>query len=490
MASAPGVNVLTFIQAHTDFAVGTPLPGDVTVPGASGELGVPWVYTGIGAGPQPGVHLEMDVHRENQGLGPVHIIHIDLFLKGSNVGPQAAANVQCPWDDGDGMLTDDMEAGSSPSMPRVGNVACLHVSAGDGFSRMGDGTEMYAFSYSDLSDVTAAEAIDKGILNAQFPAPLIEFEEGDEAYLTLTNVGMLMRPDLFDAHTIHFHGFPNAASVFDGVPEASISINMGFSLTYYYNIVEPGTYLWHCHFEATEHMQMGMIGNLYVHPAQDRTGYGPDMPGTIATRMGGTGGDAPLGYVYNDGDGTTGFDVEKAIQVTSFDSAFHNASLTVQPLPFANMRDDYPLLNGRGYPDTVKPGDLPVVPGGDKETSGVVSASASSNVEDSRVVATVGDKIILRINNVSVTQFYTFAISGGLTMQIVGRGAHILRGPDGEDLYYETHSITLGGGDAVDVMIDTAGVAAGTYMLYSTNLNELSNGTQDFGGLMTEIVIN
>jgi hypothetical protein len=33
-------------------------------------------------------------------------------------------------------------------------------------------------------------------------------------------------------------------------------------------------------------------------------------------------------------------------------------------------------------------------------------------------------------------------------------------------------------------------VAAGTYFLYSTNLNELSNGAQDFGGMMTEIVIN
>jgi len=220
-------------------------------------------------------------------------------------------------------------------------------------------------------------------------------------------------------------------------------------------------------------------------------GAGPTVP--IATRAGGTEPGAPLGYVYNDGDGTTGFDVEKAIQITSFDSAFHNASLGVQPLPFANMRDDYPMLNGRGYPDTVKPGVIPPLPaidGGIKAASDVVNATESSNVADSRVVATVGDRIMLRINNVSVTEFYTLATTGGLTMQIVGRGAHILRGPDGEDLYYETNSITLGGGDAVDVMIDTDGVAAGTYLLYSTNLNELSNGTQDFGGLMTEIVIN
>ena len=50
--------------------------------------------------------------------------------------------------------------------------------------------------------------------------------------------------------------------------------------------------------------------------------------------------------------------------------------------------------------------------------------------------------------------------------------------------------MTLGGGEAADVLIDTTGVAPGTYLLYSTNLEALSNGAEDFGGMMTEIVIN
>jgi len=33
-------------------------------------------------------------------------------------------------------------------------------------------------------------------------------------------------------------------------------------------------------------------------------------------------------------------------------------------------------------------------------------------------------------------------------------------------------------------------VPAGTYFLYATNLNFLSNDAEDFGGMMTEIVIN
>ena len=132
-----------------------------------------------------------------------------------------------------------------------------------------------------------------------------------EFYLTLTNVGMLIRPDLFDPHTVHFHGFPNASAVFDGVPDASVSINMGASLTYYYNLVEPGTFMYHCHVEATEHMQMGMLGNLYVRPIQNRL---PDLTplGSTSTAIPITTPSSALDdplvgdkYVYNDGDGST-----------------------------------------------------------------------------------------------------------------------------------------------------------------------------------------
>ncbi len=74
-------------------------------------------------------------------------------------------------------------------------------------------------------------------------------------------------------------------------------------------------------------------------------------------------------------------------------------------------------------------------------------------------------------------------------MKVVGSGARQLRGPDGKNLYYDTTSVTLGGGESAEVLIDTSQVAAGTYFLYTTNLNYLSNFDQDSGGMMTEIVI-
>ena len=49
--------------------------------------------------------------------------------------------------------------------------------------------------------------------------------------------------------------------------------------------------------------------------------------------------------------------------------------------------------------------------------------------------------------------------------------------------------LNIAGGQAFDVIIDTTGVPAGTYFLYTTNLANLSNGPEDRGGIMTEINI-
>jgi hypothetical protein len=50
--------------------------------------------------------------------------------------------------------------------------------------------------------------------------------------------------------------------------------------------------------------------------------------------------------------------------------------------------------------------------------------------------------------------------------------------------------VFLGGGESIDVILDTTDVPTGTYFLYTTNLYNLSNDAEDFGGMMTEIVIN
>ncbi|MBI5640920.1 MAG: multicopper oxidase domain-containing protein [Nitrospirae bacterium] len=374
------------------------------------------------------------------------ILAISLLLFMTNAAI-AAVNVQCPG---------------------VPDRKCVHLSSGDGFVQMADGTVLFIFGFSDVTNVINPQAVlSVGELAATFSAPTIEVSEGDQFYLTLTNVGMKMRPDLFDPHTVHFHGFPNASTIFDGEPMASIAINQGASLTYYYNIVEPGTYLYHCHVEATEHMQMGMLGNLYVHPSQN----GKSINGFTK-------------FVYNDGDGSTGYDVEFPLQVGSFDPRFHIANLEIEPLPFAGMKDTYPMFNGRGYPDTVNPGVLP---------SPLIAENnfKPSQPISSLITATKGQRILLRISSVSTVDFHTVTVLG-IPMKVVGKDARMLRGPapDYRDLSYYTNSLQLGGGETADVILDTTGISPGTYFVYTTNLEHLSNNEEDFGGMMTEIIIN
>jgi hypothetical protein len=224
-------------------------------------------------------------------------------------------------------------------------------------------------------------------------------------------------------------------------------------------------------------MQMGMLGNLYVRPRQNRL-PAQTFPNGFAHQPG-------YKYAYNDGDGSTRYDVEYALQLGSFDHNFHDASVNVQPLPFAAMRPTYAMINGRGYPDTANPNPLPPpVEDGQPANFNKVSQPVSA-----LVTASAGQRILLRLSSLDVTRFYTVTVLG-LPMRVVGQGGRLLRGPGGINLFYNTGSVTLGGGESVDVIIDTAGVAPGRYFLYTTNLNYLSNNTEDFGGMMTEIVIN
>jgi len=278
----------------------------------------------------------------------------------------------------------DTDGDGDPSNDHV----FVHLTAGDGFVNMADGKLQYIFSYYDATGVPDSQVTMAGMLRHTFPAPTLVFKEGQKVYLSLSNIGMMMRPDLFDPHSVHWHGFPNAAPVFDGVPDSSITINMGSTLTYFYNVVEVGTFMYHCHVEATEHMQMGMLGNLWVLPKQNNLPDGTDLNGFTHH----TG----YKYVYNDGDGSTYYDVGYPIQFHGFDPAYHDASLSVQPLPFALMEDKYAMFNGRGYPDTVNPGVIYNTAGDDGYDS---RGNQPSQPVSSLITATQGQKLLLRFSS-------------------------------------------------------------------------------------------
>ena len=341
--------------------------------------------------------------------------------------------------------------------------------------------------------------MDIGVMNGNMPAPLMAIDEDDEFFLTLTNVGQIMRPDLFEQHTVHFHGYPNASAFYDGVPDASVAINIGGSFTYYYLAPDAGTYFWHCHITPPEHLQMGMVGQLYVRPRQNRvTG---DLYSSLQSQQGdlrtkcdfadilcsnplpkvNTGATGGGKYAYNDGDGSTAYDVEYPLQIHGFDPNFHFVGMTFNPEGFTDMKDKYFLLNGRSYPDTVTPGPLAT-----QSTDGVKHFSQPL---PSIINIPAGKKALLRISDLDVTEYQTLA-SLGIPMHVIGYNAKLLRDQAGNNLAYDTNSITLAGGESLDVILDATGYTAGqVFYLYTPNLDHLSNDAENFGGLMTEVRI-
>lgn len=465
--------------------------------------------------------------------------------------------------------------------PVGGQVKCQEIAGSDGFATMADGHQIYLFGFgplSGLADIYAglpgtqsaavfnagyvgpnysttisggnvagtpnnagitepAGIMDLGVLSAQQPAPLMAIDEDDEFFLTLSNVGMIMRPDLFEQHTVHFHGYPNASSFFDGVPDASIAINIGGSFTYYYTAPDAGTYFWHCHITPPEHLQMGMVGQLYVRPRQNRvtaTASAKDSDllaalqaanGSKTNNPGANGstcsdilctGQTPIPaapsagktyskgmqFAYNDGDGSTAYDVEYPIQLMGFDPNFHYIGMTFNPEPFADMKDKYFLLGGRGYPDTVNANSNDLKSPGPLMTLDSDGTSRPSQPNPTLIVInksgctdpTKGPcqtRALLRFSDLTVTEFHTIA-TVGVPMTVIANNARLLRDMAGNNLAFKTNSLTMGGGESADVILDVsdpAYTAGQTFFLYTTNLDHLSNDAENFGGMMTEIRI-
>jgi FtsP/CotA-like multicopper oxidase with cupredoxin domain len=289
-----------------------------------------------------------------------------------------------------------------------------------------------------------------------------------------------------------------------------VAINVGGSFTYYYLAPEAGTYMWHCHISPPEHLQMGMVGQIYVRPKQNTVATGSDLRAALkgantasATTGDGTrcndilcAGQTPLPangataaasgkqYAYNDGDGSTAYDVEYPIQLHGFDPNFHFVGMTFNPESFIDNKDKFFLMNGRSYPDTINPEPL--------STQASDGTPHFSQPLSALINIPVGGKALLRLSDLNVTEYHTLA-SLGIPMHVVGYNARLLRDLDGNNLDYFTNSITLAGGESVDVILDASDTTKyplnSVFYIYTPQLDHLSNDAENFGGMMTEVRI-
>ncbi len=517
VAGKPGTQTAsTFMQSNLDS--GGNVRGDIVIGAPTVDPNNPYTFNGaIGVVPDTGV----------EQVGPISFSIdplTDLPITGT--GYKATDKVNLLGGGGTGATA------SLTVNPTTGAITAITVgNAGTGYTSAptvtittatGSGAQPIA-SLVAINDpnfltghVDERLVMDVGVMNASQPAPLMAIDEDDEFFLTLTNVGMIMRPDLFEQHTIHFHGYPNASSFYDGVPDASVAISIGASFTYYYLAPDAGTYFWHCHISPPEHLQMGMVGQLYVKPRQNRvpdktpllTAYNwqqtdlrtqcgtdvlcstPKPAVDTGAIQGAMRSNVPTQtykqYAYNDGDGSTAYDVEYPIQMHGFDPNFHFVGMTFNPESFTDMKDKYFLLNGRSYPDTVAPGPMQT-----PSTDGTMHASQPM---PTIINIPAGGRALLRISDLNVSEYHTLATLG-IPMHVIALNARLLRDLAGNDMSYYTNSITLAGGESLDVMIDAKDFAPpGTgqkqkFYLYTPQLDHLANDAENFGGMMTEINI-
>jgi FtsP/CotA-like multicopper oxidase with cupredoxin domain len=406
------------------------------------------------------------------------------------------------------------------------------------------GRNVYTFGFRNTTGLDANTVAGlKG--EAQISAPLLFVDEEDKVTITLGNLGLQIRPDLVDSHTIHWHGFRNAIPLFDGVPEMSIAVPVSRDFTYFYFPHDPGTYMYHCHFEDVEHIHMGMTGVIFVRPAQNKLG-GTNLSNTPISAIGyellplGTpkaAGYYPRGYAYNDNQPisiasapnplSSAYDREFTMFMSEIWAAAHYNDAHIQATDWSDYKSDFWLLNGRAYPDTTLPNldpdveyidpPAPLVP----PPSGKVYPPAGMRIEDalrlqsqpisSLVTANSGDRVLLRFVSLGYQQ--SSMTLPGIDMTIVGKDAVYQYSDSRESIgtghprlnavstVVTSNTIYFGPGESVDAIFiaptydvslnsgtDALGRSYNSYLLYNRGLFQLSNGSDSgIGGQATEV---
>lgn len=308
----------------------------------------------------------------------------------------------------------------------------------------------YIFGFRNVAGLSDTQRINQK-KKAQHNAPFFWLDQYDpgnpkDFKVQVTNLGLALRPDLTDSHTLHWHGFRNVIPYYDGEPTGSISIPVGRVFTYVYRPRDPGTYMYHCHVEDIEHVTMGMTGIVFVRPLQNgNTGLYPSGK-----------------FAYNDGDGSTGYDREFAMFLSEIWAQGHWNDAHIQESDWSLFKADFSMLNGRVFPDTLLPnspinlsasahvlttqtdsqGDLVTNPGLERLQYQPHSALITCNA---------GERVLLRFANLG---FREAAMTlAGIRMNVVGRDATPMKGRDGTDTSYETNTILIGAGESYDVII-------------------------------------
>ena len=216
--------------------------------------------------------------------------------------------------------------------------------------------------------------------------------------------------------------------------------------------------MYHCHFEDVEHVQMGMTGIVFVHPAGN-----PNQ-------------------AYD--DPSTAFDRQFALLLNEIWSVPHDNLEDIQESLWTDYDPNYWTINARVYPQTILPKDDPSIP---------------SQPISSLVQCNGGDRVLLRLANLGYQQ-HSMQLSG-IRLRVIGEDATLLQASGGADLSYLTNTLYIGPGEARDVLFTAPDFSAlnatandptlgdyNTYLFRNRDASRLTNnGASGLGGMATEV---
>lgn len=220
------------------------------------------------------------------------------------------------------------------------------------------------------------------MINGSIPAPVLEFTEGDDAEIVLTN----NIPD--DELSVHWHGIL-LDPYMDGVPYVNTPpIRSGESFTFKFKIRQHGTYWYHSHTNVQE--QKGLYGAIVIHPKDKTISYDKDLVVVVSDW---TDEDATevLKNLRKDGDyylykkGTMRSWLG-AIQAGSLKNFLHNEWTRMGGMDFSDVGYDAFLINGK------------------RDSQGVI--------------AHPGEKVRIRVINASASTYFYVSL-GNLPMKII-----------------------------------------------------------------------
>ena len=292
---------------------------------------------------------------------------------------------------------------------------------------MPDGQKIWIFGYTNSPDG-----------NAQVPGPLLIVNQGDTVNVTLNNIHdptITENNPTGDGHTIHFHGL-DLPSQDDGDPMTAPGghgVTQGSSYTYHFLASTAGTYWYHCHVQAAEHIQMGMYGALIIRPrGQPNRAYA----------------------------NTPAFDKEYTFVLSELDSNAHQVTYNhiYQNSPVFNWtryQPDYFLINGKAWPDTLKdPAD--------------------------NIVATVGQTVLVRLINAGYMLHSMH--SHGYHFTVIGTDGRALAQP------YEKDTLDIAPGETYEILFHFN--QAGRFMFHDHFEQDTTNNGVYPGGMLTMITVN